>query len=60
VELTAALPTDTERRTKVTVDHAAVDRLFVALFVQAHATPPVQEQASATTRTAGHAQEAHA
>ena len=40
LELTAATPSATERYKKITVDHDAVDRLFVALFVQAHASAP--------------------
>jgi len=42
LELTAATCADTERYKKITVDHGAVDRLFVDLFVQAHATPPAE------------------
>jgi hypothetical protein len=42
LELTAATPAADERYKKITVDHAAVDRLFVDLFVQAHATPPAE------------------
>ena len=30
------------RYKKITVDHAAVDRLFVDVFVQAHPTPPTE------------------
>jgi len=42
LELTASTVGDTERYKKITVDHAAVDRLFVDLFVQAHATAPTE------------------
>jgi hypothetical protein len=42
LELTAATPAANERYKKITVDHAAVDRLFVDLFVQAHTTPPAE------------------
>ena len=42
LELTAATCADTERYKKITVDHDAVDRYFVDLFVQAHATPPTE------------------
>lgn len=42
LELTAATPAAGERYKKISVDHAAVDRLFVELYVQAHATPPTE------------------
>ena len=42
LELTAATGGDTARYKKISVDHAAVDRLFVDLFVQAHPTPPAE------------------
>jgi Transposase DDE domain group 1 len=42
LELTAATCAATERYKKITVDHDAVDRYFVALFLQAHATPPTE------------------
>ncbi len=42
LELTAATCADTERYKKITVEQAAVDRLFVDLCVQAHATPPAE------------------
>ena len=42
LELTAATPAADERYKKITVDHAAVDRLFVDLFVQAYVTPPAE------------------
>ena len=40
LELTTATVADTERYTKITVDHDAIDQLFVQVFVEAHATPP--------------------
>jgi hypothetical protein len=42
LELTATAVGPTERYKKITVDHAAIDRLFVDLFVQSHATPPTE------------------
>ena len=42
LELTGATVGDQARYKKITVDHAAVDRLFVDVFVQAHATPPTE------------------
>ena len=42
LELTAATCAETERYKKITVDHDAVDRYFVDVFVQAHATPPTE------------------
>ena len=40
LELSAATVGGTERYKKITVDHAAVDRLLLDVFVEAHATPP--------------------
>ena len=40
LELSAATVGGDERYKKITVDHAAVDRLLVELFVEAHAAPP--------------------
>jgi len=40
LELSAATVSGTERYKKITVDHAAVDRLLLDIFVEAHATPP--------------------
>lgn len=40
LELTASAVGANERYKKITVDHAAVDRLFVDVFVQAHAAAP--------------------
>lgn len=42
LELTLAVPEATERYKKITVDHDAVDRCFVDLFVQAHASAPIE------------------
>ena len=42
LELTATAVGPTERYKKITVDHDAIDRLFVDLFVQSHATPPTE------------------
>jgi hypothetical protein len=42
LELTAATASPTARYKKITVDQDAVDRLFVDLFVQAHAAPPTE------------------
>ena len=42
LELTGATVADTARYKKITVDHDAVDRLFIDVFVQAHATPPTE------------------
>jgi len=42
LELTATAVNATERYKRITVDHKAVDRLFVELFVQAHATAPTE------------------
>ena len=43
LELTGATVADHARYKKITVDHDAVDRLFVDVFVQAHATTPPTE-----------------
>jgi hypothetical protein len=43
LELTGATVAAQARYKKITVDHDAVDRLFVDLFVQAHATTPPTE-----------------
>lgn len=40
LELSTATLGPQERYKKITVDHDAVDQLFVHVFVQAHATPP--------------------
>ena len=40
LELSAATVAGTERYKKIAVDHAAVDQLFVDVFLRAHATPP--------------------
>ena len=40
LELSAATVGGTERYKKITVDHAAVDRLLLDVFLDAHATPP--------------------
>lgn len=42
LELSAATVADAERYKKIAVDHAAVDRMLVAVFVQAHPTPPAE------------------
>jgi hypothetical protein len=42
LELSGATVADRERYKKITVDHDAVDRLFVDMFVQAHATVPTE------------------
>jgi hypothetical protein len=42
LELTGATVADKARYKKITVDHEAVDRLFVDVFVQAHAAPPTE------------------
>ena len=42
LELTAAAVGATERYKKITVDHAAIDRVFVEVFVQAHTTAPTE------------------
>jgi hypothetical protein len=43
LELTGATVAAQARYKKITVDHDAVDRLFVDMFVQAHATTPPTE-----------------
>ena len=43
LELTGATVAEKARYKKITVDHDAVDRLFVDVFVQAHATTPPTE-----------------
>ena len=40
LELSAATVDEAERYKKIAVDHAAVDRLLVDVFLQAHPTPP--------------------
>ena len=42
LELSAATVDEAERYKKIAVDHAAVDRLFVALYLQAHPVPPTE------------------
>ena len=42
LELTATTVGATERYKKITVDHDAIDRVFVDLFVQAHPTAPAE------------------
>lgn len=42
LELSGATIAEAERYKKIAVDHAAVDRLLVALFLQAHPTPPAE------------------
>ena len=42
LELTGATVADHARCKKITVDHDAVDRLFVDVLVQAHPTPPTE------------------
>ena len=42
LELTGATVETEARYKKITVDHDAVDRLFVDVFVQAHPTPPAE------------------
>ena len=42
LELSAASVGAAERYKKIVVDHAAVDRLLVDVFVQAHPTPPAE------------------
>lgn len=43
LELSGATIAEAERYKKIAVDHAAVDRLLVDLFLQAHATAPPTE-----------------
>lgn len=42
LELSAATVPGTERYKKIAVDHAAVDRLLVDVFLRAHAGPPAE------------------
>lgn len=42
LELSAATVEDAERYKKIAVDHAAVDQMLVAVFVQAHPVPPTE------------------
>jgi hypothetical protein len=42
LELSGATIADAERYKKIAVDHGAVDRLLVELFIQAHPTPPAE------------------
>ena len=42
LELSAATVEDAERYKKIAVDHAAVDRMLVDVFLQAHAVPPAE------------------
>jgi len=42
LELRGATVADRERYEKTTVDHDAVDRLFVRAFVQAHPSAPTE------------------
>jgi len=42
LELSAATVADAERYKKIAVDHAAVDRLLVDVFLQAHPVPPAE------------------
>lgn len=42
LELSGATIGEAERYKKIAVDHAAVDRLLVDLFLQAHPTPPTE------------------
>lgn len=42
LELSGATVAEAERYKKIAVDHAAVDRLLVDLFIQAHPTPPAE------------------
>ena len=42
LELSAATVTEAERYKKIAVDHAAVDRLLVDVFLQAHPVPPTE------------------
>lgn len=42
LELTKATCDDAERYKKITIDHDAVDRVFVDVFLAAHATPPTE------------------
>lgn len=42
LELSAATVDDAERYKKIAVDHDAVDRMLVDVFLQAHAVPPTE------------------
>jgi hypothetical protein len=42
LELSAATVEDAERYKKIAVDHGAVDRMLVDVFLQAHPTPPAE------------------
>lgn len=42
LELTKAVVKDDERYKKIVMDAAAVDRLLVEIFLEAHDTPPVE------------------
>jgi len=42
LELSAATVAEAERYKKIAVDHAAVDRLLVDVFLQAHPVPPTE------------------
>ncbi len=42
LELSAATVTEAERYKRIAVDHAAVDRLLVDVFLQAHPAPPAE------------------
>lgn len=42
LELSAATVDEAERYKRIAVDHAAVDRLLVDVFLQAHAAPPAE------------------
>lgn len=42
LELSAATVDEAERYKKIAVDHAAVDRMLVDVFLQAHAVPPTE------------------
>jgi hypothetical protein len=42
LELSAATVAEAERYKKIAVDHAAVDRLLVDVFLQAHPVPPAE------------------
>src|ERR1019366_10156320 len=42
LELSAAAIAEAERYKKIAVDHAAVDRLLVDVFLQAHPVPPAE------------------
>jgi len=50
LELTTQGVADDERYKKIEVDAAAVEKLFVELFLQAHAVPPDEGRCSATAK----------